>query len=181
MVVLRATLGLRASVPPSSSTRRAADPRRPPMGLCRGIASAHRRHAERRLCARLRRARLPIVDVGNGRLRRDGRQTDSRRFPLRAPPDCRRRPLGRHPRRRRRTLREPSSIRDRRNLARLRGMRLTERFDRYQRRHPWAGYPIAVIYKFFDDQGTYLAALITFYGFLSLFPLLLLLSSILGF
>ena len=38
-----------------------------------------------------------------------------------------------------------------------------------------------MIYKFFDDQGTYLAALITFYGFLSLFPLLLLLSSILGF
>lgn len=60
-------------------------------------------------------------------------------------------------------------------------MRVTERFDRYQRGHPWVGYPIAVIYKFFEDQGTYLAALITFYGFLSLFPLLLLLSSILGF
>ncbi|MEO5840435.1 MAG: YihY/virulence factor BrkB family protein [Acidimicrobiales bacterium] len=60
-------------------------------------------------------------------------------------------------------------------------MRMTERLDRYQRHHPWAGYPIAVIYKFFDDQGTYLAALITFYAFLSLFPLLLLLSSILGF
>ena len=60
-------------------------------------------------------------------------------------------------------------------------MRMTERFDRYQRQHSWAGYPIAVIYKFFDDQGVYLAALITFYGFLSLFPLLLLLSSILGF
>ena len=60
-------------------------------------------------------------------------------------------------------------------------VRATERLDRYQRQHPWVGYPIAVIYKFFDDQGTYLAALITFYGFLSLFPLLLLLSSILGF
>jgi YihY family inner membrane protein len=60
-------------------------------------------------------------------------------------------------------------------------MRMTERLDRYQRRHSWAGYPIAVVYKFFDDQGTYLAALITFYAFLSLFPLLLLLSSILGF
>ncbi|WP_260115308.1 YhjD/YihY/BrkB family envelope integrity protein [Ornithinimicrobium sp. INDO-MA30-4] len=43
------------------------------------------------------------------------------------------------------------------------------------------GYPIAVIYKFVDDQGIYLAALITYYGFLSLFPLLLLLSSVLGF
>jgi YihY family inner membrane protein len=60
-------------------------------------------------------------------------------------------------------------------------MGVIERLDRYQRRHLWAGYPIAVIYKFFDDQGTYLAALISFYGFLSLFPLLLLLSSILGF
>ncbi|MGD9753436.1 MAG: YhjD/YihY/BrkB family envelope integrity protein, partial [Acidimicrobiia bacterium] len=53
--------------------------------------------------------------------------------------------------------------------------------DRFQRRHPWAAFPIAVVYKFFDDQGTYLAALITYYGFLSLFPLLLLLASILGF
>jgi YihY family inner membrane protein len=38
-----------------------------------------------------------------------------------------------------------------------------------------------VVYKFFEDQGVYLAALITFYGFLSLFPLLLLLTSALGF
>jgi YihY family inner membrane protein len=38
-----------------------------------------------------------------------------------------------------------------------------------------------VIYKFGEDQGPYLAALITYYGFLSLFPLLLLLTSILGF
>jgi hypothetical protein len=35
--------------------------------------------------------------------------------------------------------------------------------------------PLAVVYKFLDDQGTYLAALITYYGFASLFPLLLLL------
>jgi membrane protein len=57
---------------------------------------------------------------------------------------------------------------------------VTERLDAYQRRHPWAGFPLAVIYKFVDDQGTYLAALITYYGFLSLFPLLLLLTSVLG-
>ncbi|MDQ3737658.1 MAG: prolyl oligopeptidase family serine peptidase, partial [Actinomycetota bacterium] len=57
----------------------------------------------------------------------------------------------------------------------------TERIDRFQRRHRWAGFPIAVVYKFYDDQGTYLAALITYYGFLSLFPLLLLLASVLGF
>ncbi|MEN3340639.1 MAG: rane protein [Actinomycetota bacterium] len=53
--------------------------------------------------------------------------------------------------------------------------------DAYQRRHRWLGFPIAVIYKFGDDQGLYLAALITYYGFLSLFPLLLLLVTILGF
>ena len=43
------------------------------------------------------------------------------------------------------------------------------------------GFPIAVLYKFLDDQGVYLAALIAYYGFVSLFPLLLLLSTILGF
>ena len=58
---------------------------------------------------------------------------------------------------------------------------LTGRLDRYQRRHPGAGFPLAVVYKFVDDQGTFLTAMITYYGFLSLFPLLLLLTSILGF
>jgi YihY family inner membrane protein len=58
---------------------------------------------------------------------------------------------------------------------------LAGRLDRFQRRHPGAGFPLAVVYKFFDDQGNYLTAMITYYGFLSLFPLLLLLTSILGF
>jgi membrane protein len=53
--------------------------------------------------------------------------------------------------------------------------------DELQRRHPWLGVPIAVVYKFADDQGGYLAALITYYGFLSLFPLLLIFSTVLGF
>ncbi|WP_207944646.1 YihY/virulence factor BrkB family protein [Actinomadura rubrisoli] len=53
--------------------------------------------------------------------------------------------------------------------------------DAYQRRHRWAGLPLAVVYKFVDDQGAYLTALITYYGFVSLFPLLLLLVSGLGF
>ena len=60
-------------------------------------------------------------------------------------------------------------------------MGLTERVDRFQRRHSAVGYPLAVVYKFFDDQGPYLTAMITYYGFLSLFPLLLLLTSVLGF
>src|SRR3954471_2658606 len=69
-------------------------------------------------------------------------------------------------------------------FPRLRGprgdMTITERIDRFQRRHPGAGFPIAVLYKFSDDDGQFLAALITYYGFLALFPLLLLLSTILG-
>ncbi len=60
-------------------------------------------------------------------------------------------------------------------------MTLIERLDRFQQRHPQAGFPLAVVYKFADDQGNYLAALITYYAFLALFPLLLLASSILGF
>ena len=59
-------------------------------------------------------------------------------------------------------------------------MRWTERVDRFQRRHPAAGFPIAVLYKFMDDDGHFLAALITYYGFLSLFPTLLLLATVLG-
>jgi membrane protein len=55
------------------------------------------------------------------------------------------------------------------------------RLDALQRRHRWLGVPIAVVYKFVDDQGLYLAALITYYGFLSLFPLLLVFSTVLGF
>jgi membrane protein len=57
---------------------------------------------------------------------------------------------------------------------------VTERLDGLQRRHPSAGFPIAVLYKYFDDQGAYLAALLAYYAFVSLFPLLLLLSTILG-
>ncbi len=58
---------------------------------------------------------------------------------------------------------------------------VADRLDEFQRHHRWLGFPLAVIYKFVDDQGIYLAVLITYYGFLSLFPLLLLLASIVGF
>ena len=58
---------------------------------------------------------------------------------------------------------------------------ITERLDQFQRKHRWAGFPLAVVYKYFDDFGAYLAALLTYYGFVSLFPLLLLLSTVLGF
>jgi len=39
--------------------------------------------------------------------------------------------------------------------------RVVGSLDGYQRRHRWAGFPLAVVYKFADDQGGYLAALIT--------------------
>ena len=51
------------------------------------------------------------------------------------------------------------------------------RLDRYQRQHPWLGVPLAVLDKFIEDRGPMLAGLITYYGFLSLFPLLLVLST----
>lgn len=60
-------------------------------------------------------------------------------------------------------------------------MSRVDRLDRYQRRHAWLGLPIGVLYKLFDDRGPYLAALITYYAFVSLFPLLLLSFTVLGF
>jgi membrane protein len=55
------------------------------------------------------------------------------------------------------------------------------RVDAFQRSHPVVGLPIAVVYKYFDDQGAYLSAILTYYAFIAIFPLLLLSTSILGF
>jgi len=52
--------------------------------------------------------------------------------------------------------------------------------DDLQRRNRVVGFVLAVVYKYVDDQGTYLAALITYYAFVSLFPALLLLTTVLG-
>ncbi|WP_370617948.1 YihY/virulence factor BrkB family protein [Mumia sp. Pv 4-285] len=60
-------------------------------------------------------------------------------------------------------------------------MSVVDRIDRFQRRHPFVGFPIAVTYKFFDDSSNYLAAAVTYYAFLAIFPMLLIGSSILGF
>jgi uncharacterized BrkB/YihY/UPF0761 family membrane protein len=46
--------------------------------------------------------------------------------------------------------------------------------DRLQQRHGVLGFPFAVIRKYADDGGGREAALITYYGFLSIFPVLLL-------
>jgi membrane protein len=56
-----------------------------------------------------------------------------------------------------------------------------KRFDRFQQRHRWLGFPLAVAQKYADDQGGYLAATITYYGFFAIFPLLLVLTTVLGF
>jgi YihY family inner membrane protein len=53
--------------------------------------------------------------------------------------------------------------------------------DRYQQRRRWLGFLAAVIKKFGDDEAGNLAALIAYYGFVSLFPLLLVFVTVLGF
>jgi membrane protein len=50
-----------------------------------------------------------------------------------------------------------------------------------QQRQPWLGFPYAVVKKFGEDKGGYLASLIAYYGFFSLFPLLLVLVTVLGY
>ena len=55
------------------------------------------------------------------------------------------------------------------------------RFDRFQQRHKWSAVPIAVVKKFGDDQAGSLAALVAYYAFFSLFPLLLVFLTVLGF
>ena len=42
------------------------------------------------------------------------------------------------------------------------------------------GFPLAVVYKYVDDQGPYLASALTYYAFVAIFPLMLLGTSILG-
>ena len=53
--------------------------------------------------------------------------------------------------------------------------------DEAHQRTPWLAVPVAVFKKFGDDRGGNWAALIAYYGFLSLFPLLLAFTTILGF
>jgi membrane protein len=60
------------------------------------------------------------------------------------------------------------------------GLDVVDLLDRLQQRVRAVGFVIAVIYKYVDDRGGYLAALITYYAFVSLFPLLLLLTTVLG-
>lgn len=56
--------------------------------------------------------------------------------------------------------------------------RLVARIDRYQRSHRSAAFVVAVIKKYNDDEAGHRAALLAYYGFLSIFPLLLVLTTI---
>lgn len=55
------------------------------------------------------------------------------------------------------------------------------RADQAQQRHRWSAIAVAVVRKFSDDRAGRHAALIAYYAFFSLFPLLLVLVTILGF
>lgn len=50
--------------------------------------------------------------------------------------------------------------------------------DRFQQRHKPLAFIYAVIKKYGDDRAGYQAALLTYYGFLALFPLLLVLTTV---
>lgn len=58
--------------------------------------------------------------------------------------------------------------------------RSIERIDRFQRRHDFLAFLYAVVKKHNDDQAGYQAALVTYYAFFSLFPLLLVLTTVAG-
>jgi YihY family inner membrane protein len=59
--------------------------------------------------------------------------------------------------------------------------RSVQGLDRFQQRHRVLGFPFAVRQKFAEDQGGYLAASVTYYAFFSIFPLLLVLVTLLGY
>lgn len=54
-------------------------------------------------------------------------------------------------------------------------------FDRFQQRHRSLAFPLAVLQKYSEDQGGYLAATISYYAFFSIFPLLLVFTTVLGY
>jgi membrane protein len=56
-----------------------------------------------------------------------------------------------------------------------------DRLDSYQQQHPALGVPIAVARKFIDDESINLAAVIAFWAFFSVFPLLLIFVTLLGY
>jgi membrane protein len=60
-------------------------------------------------------------------------------------------------------------------------LRPVRAFDGLQQKHRWLAVPIAVVKKFGDDRAGSLAALVAYYAFFSMFPLLLVFVTVLGF
>ena len=61
-----------------------------------------------------------------------------------------------------------------------RAERAVRRLDRLQQRRAWLAFPVAVWKKFGDDQAGNLAALLAYYAFASVLPLLLVFVTVLG-
>jgi YihY family inner membrane protein len=59
--------------------------------------------------------------------------------------------------------------------------RLLRAADRFQQRHVLLAFPIGVVKKFGDDEAGKHAALLAYYGFMSLFPLLLVFVTLLSY
>jgi YihY family inner membrane protein len=60
-------------------------------------------------------------------------------------------------------------------------MEVLDRADRVQQERSWLAFPLAVYQKFSDDQAGNLASLLAYYAFFSVFPLLLVAVTVLGF
>jgi YihY family inner membrane protein len=58
--------------------------------------------------------------------------------------------------------------------------RLAHRFDAFQQRHRMLAFPAAIWRELEDQRVNYLTALLTYYAFVSLFPALLILTTVLG-
>ena len=57
---------------------------------------------------------------------------------------------------------------------------LIDRVDLLQRRRVLFGFPVGVVKRYREDRGPDFAALLSYYGFFSIFPLLLVLITVLG-
>ena len=53
--------------------------------------------------------------------------------------------------------------------------------DRVQQRSRWLGFPLAVMRKFADDHGAVLTTVVAYNAFFALFPMLLVVVTVLGF
>jgi len=76
----------------------------------------------------------------------------------------------------------PGATRERTDTEALLAQRgLRGAIDRFQTRHRTTSFAVGVVRKFQDDRAGRLAALVSYYGFFSLFPALLALVTVLGF